>query len=57
VCVNAIRSAILIALCNRWGIQVLQSPIHGLTGIGTLLAVSFLILALSGRLKPWKMLQ
>jgi exosortase len=55
VCVNSIRTAFLIALCNRYGLEVLDTPIHGLTGVGTLWAVVFLILAFDGRLRFWKM--
>jgi hypothetical protein len=56
VCINAIRSTFIIVLCNRYGIEVLSTPIHGLSGIGTLWAVVFLIVAVAGRLRFWKML-
>jgi exosortase len=53
--VNAIRSAFLFALCNRYGLQVINTPIHGLTGIGTFWAVMLLILLLAGHPRSWKM--
>lgn len=53
--VNGIRSACLLALCHRYGIRLLDTPIHGLTGIGTFWAVMIIIYLLSGRPKFWKM--
>jgi exosortase len=57
VCVNAIRTAVLIALCNQYGLAVIHTPIHGLTGIGALWGVALLILALYGPLRLLKMLR
>lgn len=55
--VNAVRTTFLIALCNRYGLEVLNSPIHGLTGIGTLWAVLILVFALADPLRFWRMLR
>jgi exosortase len=52
--VNAIRAAFLFALCNRYGLQVADTAIHGLTGVGTFWAVAFLIFLLTGHPRSWK---
>ena len=55
VAVNAIRTAFLVALCQRSGPQIADTPIHGLSGIGTFSAAMLLIFLLAGRPRLWKM--
>jgi exosortase len=52
--VNAVRSAFLVALCNHYGLRIIDTPIHGLTGIATFWGVMLLVFLLAGHPRSWK---
>jgi exosortase len=47
VVINGVRGAGLIWLCNRYGLGISDTPVHGLSGIGTLLLVLAALLAMA----------
>jgi exosortase len=47
VVINGARGALLIWLCNRHGREILDSPIHGITGIVTVMALFSALLVLA----------
>jgi exosortase len=47
VVINGVRGAGLIWLCNRYGVGVSDTPVHGLSGIATVLLVVCALLALA----------
>jgi exosortase len=51
---NAIRSAVLLALCNRYGLEIINTPLHGLSGIGAFWGAMLLIFALASHPRSWK---
>jgi exosortase len=55
VAVNALRAAFLFAVCDRFGLAFLHTPIHGLSGIATFWLVMGLLYVLAGRPEFWKM--
>ena len=50
VFINGIRGTVLVALCNRYGSDIADSFVHGLSGIVTFWAVVFCIMLLA----DWK---
>ncbi len=48
---NGIRGTVLVALCSRFGMEVLHSPIHGLTGVATIWSVLLVVFLFADRRK------
>lgn len=51
---NGIRGTVLVGLCNRFGMGVLESPIHGLTGVATIWSVLLIVFLFADRPRLWK---
>jgi exosortase len=52
--VNALRAAFLFAVCDRFGLATLHTPIHGLSGIATFWLVMASLYLIAGRPELWK---
>lgn len=52
VIINGVRGMFLVALCNRYGMEIGDTYVHGLTGIGTVWLITLALLC-SGDWKAW----
>ena len=54
VLVNSLRAAFLLICADRFGIAIVGTPIHGLSGIGTFWGVMLLLFLIAGRPRFWR---
>lgn len=54
VAINAVRAVFLFDVVDRFGQGILDTPVHGLSGIGTLLGVMLGLFLVAGRPAFWR---
>jgi exosortase len=52
VVINGVRGMVLVALCNRYGMEIGETFVHGLTGIATMWLITLALLCF-GDWKAW----
>jgi exosortase len=54
VFVNSLRAAFLLICADRFGAAIVDTPVHGLSGIGTFWGVMLLLFLIAGRPRFWR---